>query len=101
MKPDLTDEETHALARLFCDTSMTSHHSLSTVLSVSARRCGKSVLDAAYEICGLPPDDRTAFMCVVEETTSQNPDPSNSAAFASPARCQVDYGPFWTPEKPG
>jgi len=27
---------------------------------------------------------------MVEETTSQNPDPSNSAAFTSPARCQVD-----------
>jgi hypothetical protein len=27
---------------------------------------------------------------MVEETTSQNPDPSNSAAFRSPARCQVD-----------
>jgi adenylate cyclase len=27
---------------------------------------------------------------MVEETTPQNPDPSNSAAFKSPARCQVD-----------
>jgi hypothetical protein len=27
---------------------------------------------------------------MVEENTSQNPDPSNSAAFTSPARCQVD-----------
>ena len=26
------------------------------------RHCGKWVLDAAHEICGLPPDDRTAFM---------------------------------------
>ena len=27
---------------------------------------------------------------MVEENTSQNPDPSNSPAFTSPARCQVD-----------
>ena len=27
---------------------------------------------------------------MVEENTTQNPDPSNSAAFTSPARCQVD-----------
>jgi len=27
---------------------------------------------------------------MVEENTSQNPDPSNSASFSSPARCQVD-----------
>jgi hypothetical protein len=27
---------------------------------------------------------------MVEENTSKNPDPSNSAAFSSPARCQVD-----------
>jgi hypothetical protein len=27
---------------------------------------------------------------MVEENTSQNPDPSNSAAFTSPTRCQVD-----------
>jgi len=27
---------------------------------------------------------------MVEENTTQNPDPSNSAAFTAPARCQVD-----------
>ena len=36
------------------------------------------------------PDQQYFADGMVEENTSPNPDPSNSAAFTSPARCQVD-----------
>jgi class 3 adenylate cyclase len=71
----------YALGQIgFADRS--GYTAIGTVCNLAARLCAEAQ-DGQILI-----GQRVAV--AIEETTSQNLDPSNSAAFASPARCQLD-----------